>query len=75
MTVNREKVTAQAVADLRSRLADAAIEWAKNVAAEESRDERIPRRESNVLYRYRAASVLQEIRRLTAELDRVRNKG
>lgn len=75
MTINREKVTAQAVADLRSRLADAAISWCRHSTMEATLDERPPARQSNVAYRRAAAADLQEIRRLTEKLDGVQNQS
>lgn len=75
MTINREKVTAQAVADLRSRLADQAIVWARAIEKEASLDERPPMRESNVKFRVAATRAQQEIRRLVSALDHVHNKG
>lgn len=54
---------------IRLRIAEAAIEWAQNINAEEALDERLPRRQSNFRFRTAAAGLLQEIRQLVEQLE------
>lgn len=54
--------------ELRLKIAEEAIAWADANKREHSKDERVPKRESNVLDRVEQSNRLQNIRRMTAEL-------
>lgn len=58
------------IQELRSRLATEAVKWADAHELEHSKDERIPKRESNFQQRVDQNNALQEIVRLTAELHK-----